>query len=433
METEAMKTQMFLPVYRAAAQSLAPFSGLFLRRRAQRGKEELARLGERRGQAGLARPDGRLAWLHGASVGEGLALLPLVDRLIGKGFHVLVTTGTVASARILAQRLPSGAFHQYAPLDAPRFIERFLDHWRPDLFLLAESEIWPNMICAVHARAIPIASVNARLSPRSFARWRLAPSFISALLSRIDICLAQSEDDAGRLLQLGAPRVVAAGNLKYDVEAPPADPDRLRALFTGLGPRPVWIAASTHAGEEALALSAHKRLVRQLPDLLTIVAPRHAVRGDEITALARAAGLETAQRSRGEAPGASTQVYVADTMGELGLFYRLANVIFVGKSLVGQGGQNPIEPAKLGSAILHGPHVGNFIDVYAALDQGGGAFVVNDADDLAGRLAFLFSNPRDLRQAAEASRESVAAMGGAADRVMRALEPYVAAMIVSGQ
>jgi 3-deoxy-D-manno-octulosonic-acid transferase len=424
---------MFLPVYRAAAQSLAPFSGLFLRRRAQRGKEDLARLNERRGQPGLARPDGRLAWLHGASVGEGLALLPLVDRLIGKGFHVLVTTGTVTSARILAQRLPSGAFHQYAPLDAPSFVESFLDHWRPDLFLLAESEIWPNMICAVHARSIPIASVNARLSPRSFARWRLAPGFISALLSRIDICLAQSEDDAARLLQLGAPRVHAAGNLKYDVEAPPADPARLKALAAAIGPRPVWVAASTHAGEEALALIAHKQLTRQLPDLLTVLTPRHAARGDEIATLAREAGLNAAQRSRGEPLHRGTQVYIADTMGEMGLFYRLSSVIFVGKSLAGRGGQNPIEPAKLGSAILHGPHVGNFIDVYAALDQAGGALQVADADELARRLAFLFGNPQRLRETAEASRDQVGAMSGAADRVMRALEPYVAAMMVSGQ
>jgi len=428
-----MKTQMFLPVYRVAAQSLAPFSGLFLRRRAQRGKEDFSRLDERRGHPGLDRPQGRLAWLHGASVGEGLALLPLVDRLIARGFGVLVTTGTVTSARILAQRLPNGAFHQYAPLDAPAFIKTFLDHWRPDLFLLAESELWPNMICAVHARGIPIASVNARLSLRSFTRWRMAPGFIHALLSRIDICLAQSDDDAARLLQLGAPRVHAAGNLKYDVEAPPADPARLDALVAAIGPRPVWVAASTHAGEEALALLAHKTLARQFPNLLTVLAPRHVARGDEITALARDAGLETAQRSRGEVVSRATSVYVADTMGELGLFYRLASVIFVGKSLAGRGGQNPIEPAKLGSAILHGPHVGNFVDVYAALDRGGGAFVVNDADELARRLAFLLGNPALLRKAAELSRESVDALGGASDRVMRAIEPYFAAMIVSGQ
>jgi 3-deoxy-D-manno-octulosonic-acid transferase len=379
----------------------------------------------------LERPEGRLAWLHGASVGEGLALLPLVERLIAKGFHVLVTTGTVTSARILAQRLPSGGFHQYAPLDSPRFIDTFLDHWRPDLFLLAESEIWPNMICAVHAREIPIALVNARLSPRSFSRWRLAPGFISALLGRIDICLAQSEDDAARLMQLGAPHVHATGNLKYDVEAPPVDAAKLEALTREIGPRPVWIAASTHAGEEALALLAHKQLARQFPDLLTILAPRQAPRGGEIATLAREAGLAAAQRSRNEAVGPDIQVYVADTMGEMGLLYRLSSVIFVGKSLAGRGGQNPIEPAKLGSAIVHGPHIGNFNEVYAALDASGGALPVAGVDELARTLAALFSNPPLLRKTAEASRKSVAALGGASDQVMRALEPYIAAMIVS--
>ncbi len=428
-----MKSAAFLPVYRAAATGFAPLSGVFLWRRAKRGKEDPHRLNERRGIAGLPRPEGRLAWLHGASVGEGLALLPLVDRLIAKGFHVLVTSGTVTSSRILAQRLPSGASHQFVPLDAPRFIESFLDHWRPDLFLLAESEIWPNTICAVHRRQIPITLVNARLSPRSFARWRRFPGFISTLLGKIDLCLAQSQDDAARLLQLGAPRVSVVGNLKYDVDAPPGDPARLEVLARQIGPRPVWIAASTHAGEEALALRVHRQLAQRFPDLLTVLAPRHAERGAEIAQAARGAGFLAAQRSLNEPIKAATQVYIGDTMGELGLFYRLSSVIFVGKSLVGFGGQNPIEPAKLGSAILHGPNVGNFIDVYAALDAQGGAIPVRDAETLARALAALFTDPTLLRRTAEASREIVNGLGGASDKIMQALEHYIAHMIVSEQ
>ncbi len=428
-----MKTAAFLPVYRAAATGLAPLSGVFLWRRAKRGKEDPNRLNERRGVASLPRPEGRLAWLHGASVGEGLALLPLADRLIAKGFHVLVTSGTVTSSRILAQRLPSGASHQFVPLDAPRFIERFLDHWRPDLFLLAESEIWPNTICAVHRRQIPITLVNARLSPRSFARWRRFPGFISTLLGKIDLCLAQSQDDAARLLQLGAPRVSAVGNLKYDVDAPPGDPARLAALARQIGPRPVWIAASTHAGEEALALRVHKQLAPRFPNLLTVLAPRHSERGAEIAHAVRGAGFAAAQRSLNEPITSQTQVYIGDTMGELGLFYRLSSVIFVGKSLVGAGGQNPIEPAKLGSAILHGPNVGNFIDVYAALDAQGGAIPVKDAETLAHALTALFTDPALLRRTAEASREIVGGLGGASDKIMQALEHYIAHMIVSEQ
>jgi 3-deoxy-D-manno-octulosonic-acid transferase len=428
-----MSSAVFLPVYRAAANGLAPFSGLFLWRRGQKGKEDLARIGERRGYAELPRPEGRLAWLHGASVGEGLALLPLVERLTGKGFHVLVTTGTVTSARILGERLPKGATHQFSPLDAPPFITRFLDHWRPDLFILAESEIWPNTLCAVHARNIPITLVNARLSPRSFARWRRFPAFISALLGKIDLCLAQSQDDAARLLQLGAPRVDAIGNLKYDLEPPPADPARLEELSRQIGPRQIWIAASTHPGEEPLALQAHKALAQRFPGLLTVLVPRHPHRGAEIAAEAEAAGLEAALRSRGDPITRSTQVYIGDTIGEMGLFFRLSSVIFMGKSLAGHGGQNPIEPAKLGSAILHGPHIGNFIDVYDALDSQGGAIAVKDARDLASHLQALFDDPVALRRTAEASRRIVGELGGAADKIMLALEHYIAQMIVSQQ
>jgi 3-deoxy-D-manno-octulosonic-acid transferase len=428
-----MRTSVLLPVYGALANGLSPLSRVILWRRARRGKEDRNRLGERRGVASLPRPEGRLAWLHGASVGEGLALLPLVGRLTAKGFHVLVTSGTVTSARILAQRLPSGASHQYVPLDAPRYIRAFLDHWRPDLFVLAESEIWPNMISAVHARKIPITLVNARLSPRSFARWRRASGFIGALLGKIDLCLAQSEDDAGRLLQLGAPRVHAIGNLKYDVDAPPSDPAKLELLSGQVGARQVWVAASTHAGEEALALRVHKQLAQQFPGLLTVLAPRHTQRGSEIVAMARAAGLSAAQRSLDEPVSPQTQIYIGDTMGELGLFYRLSSVIFVGKSLAGQGGQNPIEPAKLGSAILHGPHVGNFVDVYAALDAKGGALPVKDENALAESLAELFTDQALLRRTAEASRRIVGDLGGASDKIMQALEHYIAHMIVSEQ
>ncbi len=426
-----MRSAVLLPVYRAAARGLTPFSGLFLWRRGRKGKEDLDRVGERRGRASLARPGGRLAWLHGASVGEGLALLPLVSRLIAKGFHVLVTTGTVTSARILAQRLPEGATHQFAPLDAPAFIDRFLDHWRPDLFILAESEIWPNTICAVHARKIPITLVNARLSPRSFGRWRRLPGFISTLLGKIDLCLAQSEDDATRLFQLGAPRVDAIGNLKYDVDAPPADPAALDDLALQIGPRPIWIAASTHPGEEAIAFAAHKALAARFPNLLTVLAPRHPHRGLEIAAEAASFGLAAALRSRGDRIRPSTQIYIGDTIGELGLFYRLSSVIFMGKSLAGQGGQNPIEPAKLGSAILHGPHVGNFLDVYDALDSRGGSIQVDSAEDLARQIENLFTDPALLRRTAAESRQVVVELGGATDKIMRALEHYIAHMIVS--
>ena len=415
-----------LPLYRAAAAVADPLAGLFLRWRLARGKEDAARLREKTGLPGRARPEGPVAWLHGASVGEGLALLPLVERLAGRGFAVLVTTGTLSSARVLAQRLGPGAIHQFAPLDVPRFVRRFLDHWRPDLVLFAESEIWPNMLDQAARRRLPLMLVNARLSQRSFARWQILPATIGGLLGGIDLCLAQTAPDAERLRQLGAPRVEVAGNLKYDVAAPPVDNARLALLQAQIGARPVWLAASTHPGEEAIAGAVHRRLAARFPDLLTIIAPRHPERGAAILAALPEARL----RSRSGGIDASTGIYIADTMGEMGLLFRLAPVVFVGKSMASaarqsMGGQNPIEPAKLGSAILHGPHVGNFQEVYAALGQAEGALGVGDADALARVLELLLGDAALLRKMARNALDSVGAFGGAADRIMQALDPYI--------
>ena len=420
-----MKNAPLLTLYRALTHLATPLGPAILNWRKKRGKEDARRMGERLGHAGIARPKGTLAWLHGASVGEALALLPLVEALRAKSFNVLVTTGTVSSAQILAQRLPAGAIHQFVPLDFPACVTRFLDHWRPDLAMIAESEIWPNLITGVTDRAIPLVMVNARLSERSYRRWQNMPSFISSLLKRVDLCLAQTKDDAARLMMLGAPRVQVAGNLKFDSPAPPADSTKLAEITAMIGPRPVWVAASTHAGEEEIILAVHRHLVRRFPDLLTIIVPRHAIRGADIAALAAGNGIDTGLRSRGDHPVAGRGVYIADTMGELGLFYRVASLIYVGKSLGAEGGQNPIEPAKLGSAILHGPHVANFAEVYDTLDRAGAAMMVADADTLARTLALLLSDTASLRRMARAAAEAVENLGGAASHVMQALEPWI--------
>jgi 3-deoxy-D-manno-octulosonic-acid transferase len=417
-------TPLAYRAYRIATRLIGPLAPALLAWRRRRGKEDPSREDERLGYPTLNRPEGRIAWLHGASVGEGLALLPLVGKLIGRGFTVLVTTGTVASATILAERLPAGALHQYIPLDVPAFLGRFLDHWQPDLVLIAESELWPNMLEDVSARGIPLALVNARLSERSFQRWQRFPTLIAAMLGRIDLCLAQSEDDGSRLLRLGAPHVQVAGNLKYDVPAPPVDPLCLAELAAAIGSRPVWLAASTHGGEDEIVAQVHQALVPAFPDLLTILVPRHAHRGAQIAQSIGAMGLRTALRSRGNPVSADIGLYIADTMGELGVFYRLANIVFVGKSIGGAaGGQNPIEPAKLGAAILHGPNVSNFSDVYRALDDSHGAALVGDAPTLARALQMLFSDPALLRRMARAASDSVEKLGGASDNILRALEP----------
>ena len=343
---------------------------------------------------------------------------------------MLLTTGTVTSARVMEDRLPEGVTHQFAPLDAPAYVRRFLDHWEPDIALFAESELWPNMILETDARGVPLVLVNARVSERSYLRWRRFPKTIQAILGAVDLCLAQSPADATRLMDLGAARVQVAGNLKYDVPALPADPTQLARLRALIGARPVWLAASTHAGEEEIALAAHCGLLDRFPNLLTIVAPRHPERGGQIAAMARQYGVPASQRSSGGIPGPETQFYVADTIGEMGLFYRLCGIVFLGKSLAGEGGQNPIEPVKLGAAILHGPNVSNFADVYAAFDSEQGAIQVQDVESLAAALAALLNDARRLRATARAASETVQRLGGACDAIMQAIEPYVLQMQV---
>jgi 3-deoxy-D-manno-octulosonic-acid transferase len=398
---------------------------MLLSKRARQGKEDAARLAERRGLARLARPRRPLVWLHGASVGELAGVLPLIERIVKRGIGVLVTTGTVTSSELAEERLPRGVVHQFVPLDVPRFVRRFLDHWRPNLVLFVEGELWPNMIVETSARGVPMILVNGRLSENSFRRWNYLRGSMADLLGRFDLCLAGTQADAERLSALGAPRVVTAGNLKLDVPAPAADRDKLSALREAVAGRPLIAAASTHAGEESAVIDAHLRLRANFPGLLTLIAPRHPERGPGVAELAAAAGLKAALRSRGTLPDAATEIYVADTMGELGLIYRLAPVVFIGGSLVKRGGQNPIEAAKLGAAILHGPHVGNFAEVYAALDQAHGAEPVNDAARLAAGFAAWLADPAARERAASAARATVEALSGALDRTLAALEPYL--------
>jgi 3-deoxy-D-manno-octulosonic-acid transferase len=405
-----------------------PAAVLALKMRQRRGKEDPTRIAERRGFPGRPRPQGRLAWLHGASIGETISLLPIMERLTRRGFTVLVTSGTITSAKLLARRLPPRVLHQFMPLDVPRYMRRFVNHWQPDLVLFAESELWPNAIGEIRRRGIPLILVNARISERAMRRWRRFPKSARRLLESFDLCLAQTKADAERLASLGAPRVNIAGNLKFDVPAPPADASSLATLTGMIGDRPVWVAASTHGGEEEMIATAHRMVASRQPDLLTIIAPRHPERGPAVAAIMKAAGLSSALRSQGLLPDRRTDVYIADTVGELGLFYRLAPVAFIGRSLVPLGGQNPIEPAKLGTAILHGPYVHNFADVYAAIDRRDGAMPVSDEDTLARALLMLFSDGARARSMARAAAATVDSLGGAVERTMDAIEPYVLQM-----
>src|ERR1700694_285666 len=380
---------MTLRVYRKLSSAIVPLARALIKRRLKQGKEDPARIGERRGMSQDIRPHGPLVWIHGASVGEVLAAAALIEKLRALNIRILLTSGTVTSAAIVAKRFPADIIPQYVPYDSPRYGARFLDHWRPSLALFIESDLWPNLILSSAARRLPMVLINGRMSHRSFPRWRRVTSTISALLGRFDICLAQSQVDAERFTALGSRNVITTGNLKLDVPAPPADSARLERLMAVTRGRPIIVAASTHPGEEDVLVEAHRALAGFFPSLLSVIVPRNPARGEAIARTIAASGLHVGLRSRDELPTATTDIYVADTMGEMGLFYRLAPIVFMGGSLVEHGGQNPIEAVKLGASIVHGPHVFNFTDVYEALDKAGGGRAAGSQEALVKQLGQL--------------------------------------------
>jgi 3-deoxy-D-manno-octulosonic-acid transferase len=416
---------MTLRVYRKLSAAVVPLTPALLKRRMSQGKEDPARVNERRGVTSDVRPHGPLVWIHGASVGEVLAAAALIERLRAVNLRILLTSGTVTSAAVVAKRFPADVIHQYVPYDSPRYVARFLDHWQPSLALFIESDLWPNLILSSAARRLPMVLINGRMSQRSFPRWRRFSRTIEALLGAFEVCLAQSDTDAERFAALGSRNVVTTGNLKLDVPAPPADNARLERLMAVTRGRPVIVAASTHPGEEEILAEAHRELAGTFPGLLTVIVPRHPSRGETIAGMIGASGLHVALRSHEDLPTATTDIYVADTMGELGLFYRLAPIVFMGGSLVEHGGQNPIEAIKLGAATLHGPHVFNFTDVYDALDAAGGAKQADTTEALVKQIGQWLADPAQRQASVEAAGRVVDQLGGALDRTLAALEPYL--------
>jgi len=424
MSAMAEPMPMTLSAYRILTEAGTALAPRMLERRLARGKENPDRIAERRGEASAMRPLGPLVWVHGASVGEFVAVLPLVERIRARGFAVLMTTGTVTSAELAERRLPAGALHQFIPLDMPSFVTRFLDYWRPGLALFVESDLWPNLILSASARQIPMILVNGRMSARSYDRWRYFPKTIETLLRRFDLCLVRSPNDAERFGALGAPRISITGNLKFDVPALPVDASKLAALTDATRGRIVVVAASTHPGEESVIVDVHRRLKITCPGLLTIIAPRHPERGLAIAEITTTADLRPALRSRGASPAGETDIYIFDTLGELGLIYQLAPIVFMGGSLVRHGGQNPIEAIKFGAAILHGPHVSNFSDIYEELDRTGAAVLVTDAGKFTKQIGAWIQDGAARHEIAERARRCVDKLGGALDLVISALEPY---------
>ena len=422
-----------LSAYRLAGAAAYPLVGGYVAWRSTRGKEEAGRRRERYGFTGVARPRGPIVWMHAASVGETNAVIPLIERIVGYGIGVVMTTGTVTSARVVRERLGDRVIHQYVPLDLKPAVSRFLSHWSPDLAIIAESEIWPMTILELGARRVPQVLVNGRLSDRSFAAWKKRNHLAEALLENLAHVVAQSDVDGERFAALGARPVTVSGNLKVDTDPPLVDRTCLAQLSGDIGTRPSWAAVSTHEGEEAIAADVHALLKKRHPDILTIIVPRHPERAETLLALFAEKGLKVARRSRGEPVTPDTDILLGDTIGEMGLYLRLTEIAFVGRSLVAEGGQNPLEPAMLDTAVLSGKNVQNFRDAYQQLIERGGARLVHDRDMLAGAVNFLLNNEGKRREMIVAGRAAVEDMRGALATTLRALEPYIQPLIVKAR
>ena len=419
---------MTLPLfaYRLLTRMLEPLAPRLLDARVKQGKEDPVRVDERLGVAGVARPEGDLVWLHGVSVGETLSLLPVVERFAKArpDLTVLVTSGTVTSAELLARRLPPGVIHQFAPVDAPGVVAAFLDHWRPSLGVFVESELWPNLILAARDRKIPLALVSARITEKSAAGWARFPASARTLLDAFDCVMPQDIGSADRIQSMGG-RVDGLVNLKLSGAPLPHDAAAFTALSAAIGDRPVVVAASTHEGEEIAIVRALDHLAERL---CLILVPRHPERGPEIAAALTRDGYRFALRSRGATPNPETDIYVADTLGELGLFLRLADVVVMGGSFgsfLGRapwGGHNPLEPARLGKPAVAGPDASNWLAVTGDLVSAGGLTLVASPGDLPGVVAPLLSEPAAARAMGERARRAAADAGAGLDRLWDALQ-----------
>lgn len=396
--------------------------------RSKAGKEDIERIEERFGHAGVKRPEGPLIWFHAASVGESLSILELIREIIARypGLNLLVTTGTRTSAQLLSARLPGQVIHQYVPVDTKDAVQRFLDHWQPDLALWTESELWPRLVTQTASRGTKMILINGRISQRSSRRWRFLPGMARHLIGCFCDVLVQDEDMARRYAAIGADadHLHVTGSLKEGAQPLPVDEELLSTLQKAVGQRFVWLAASTHEGEEEIILDAHKALRRRVSNLLLILAPRHPERGDEVAELISATGMSMARRSGGGGLVKRTSVYLADTLGEMGLWYRLSPISFVGGSLTLVGGHNPFEPAALGSAILHGPHIDNFADIYKRLSDAKGSVEVTDEQTLAAAVEMCL-RPDRAAALAQAAWDVSSDGSGVTETVMNLIAPHL--------
>jgi len=390
-----------LPLYRGAGRVFELAAPLWLKRRAAHRKEDPARLTERLGQFSLPRPDGPLIWVHAASVGETVSVLPLLSALQSArpDVQILLTTVTTTAARIATERLPDGILHQYAPIDTPKAVARFLTHWQPSALLLIESELWPNMIVNAKAAGARIAVINGRLSDKSFQNWQRFGAG-RTLMDNIDLVLAQGPEQAEQFRILGAENIATPGNLKWAGTPLPVNEMKLTDLQEQLGSRPCWLAASTHEGEERQVADAHIALRQEYnhDHLLTIIVPRHPERGPSIADDLTAMGLTVSLRSRQDLIKPETDAYIADTLGELGTFYALTDLVFMGGSLVPKGGHNPLEAARSRCCIITGEHQYDFKSIYNELLKSNAAISLTGSRGLAFWINLALADPA-LREA----------------------------------
>lgn len=418
-----------LMLYRALSWIAGAGASIWLDSRARRGKEDAARLGERYGRYASPRPPGALAWFHAASIGESGVALTIIEMMAARdpSLSFLISTGTRTSAELIARRAPPRTMHIYAPLDRSDIVRRFFAHWRPDLGVFVESEVWPNLIQEAHRQGTPLALINARMSPKSLRQWKGMPAAAAQLLSGFSFVSAADARTASALSELSGRPVRALGNLKLAASAPRVDPETRAAVSDQIGARPVWLAASTHVGEDEIVLAAHEKLRAQSPGALLILVPRHPERGEALAKLAGGAPRRALNERIGDAA-----VYIADTVGELPLLYTLAPVALVAGSLLPHlKGHNPAEPAKLGAAIVTGPHVESFQDLFDELSNAGGALTIGDANALAQAVSHLWADEGARANQLEAAKAVVAKGADAADRTIAALQALLPAQISS--
>lgn len=419
---------MLIDIYKALIQVSYPvFIRPYIKKRIKIGKEDPNRLNERLGQPKLPRPEGKLIWMHGASVGETISMLPLIDKILkeDKNIHVMVTSGTVTSADVMSKRLPERAFHQYIPIDNPKFVKNFIQHWQPDLALWFEAELWPSLISEIHKNKIPLVLVNGRIADKAFKHWKMFKFFSKEMLDCFDLCLGQSKEDTRRLNAIGAKDAQYLGNLKYAGFNPPVDADKKQNIVNQIGDRPLWGVISTHNNEEEQIGQYIAEMKKQIPNLFTLIAPRHPQRGVTIQEQLSKLGLNTALRSKNEPIEAKTDVYIADTIGEVGIWYDIAPIIFIGGSLIPHGGQNFIEPCRFHDAVFVGPNTQNFTEATERATEAQAITQVKDAKELTQKVVSLLQNANELKDKQEKAYLWAQSEAQVLDGIVKVIKEYL--------